>query len=165
MSLPCSALRARVLRMTRPARGYVQWLAACSLGLAGCGASQLAWSDAVPATRDQAQAYEERYLTLLDDFERHECAVHVALGRGETQVSYAVEPGWCYAFLAVGDVGVVDLDMALLDADGRQLASDSMFDATPFVQQCADRASTWQVILRVVRGSGDATLGVQRKPD
>lgn len=132
---------------------------------AGCGGSQSRWDDLPASSRDASRAYEERYLTLLDDFERVDGPVHVALGRGETSVTYAVEAGWCYAFLGVGETGVIDLDMELFAEDGERLSGDTMFDATPFVQQCADVEDTWRISLRVVRGRGDASLGVQRKPD
>ena len=76
-----------------------------------------------------------------------------------------IEVGWCYAFFATATDGVRDLDMRLLHANGRVAGTDTMFDATPYVQHCADVAEEMRVQLEVARGRGDVMLSIVRKED
>lgn len=139
--------------------------AACLLVvLTACGGPSPV-SDLEPAIGDMAEVHHEVRLRLLDDYERWQGPFRLGLGRRGASVVVPAEVGWCYAYFAVGDDGVRDLDMHVTDPDGRSLGSDTMFDDTPFVQHCADRSERVTVRIAVSRGSGDASFSVLRKPD
>lgn len=112
------------------------------------------------AEGERADDHVEAERRLLDDYMPWLGPFSV---RGEVRVETAV--GWCYAFFATASDGVRDLDMRVLHADGRVAGTDTMFDATPYVQHCADVDEEMRVILEIARGRGEAMLSVVRKQD
>jgi hypothetical protein len=62
----------------------------------------------------------------------------------------ALEPGHCYALTAVGEVGVRDLDVMLLDRRERTVEADIAITAHPVVRICPDRGGdhTMRVVMR-----------------
>lgn len=136
------------------------------VGLVGAGCGGVQTTGELDASTSALSAeHEAARLRLLDDYELAEGPFDLPLRRGGRSVVVRVEPGWCYAFFATADSGVRDLDMEVFDEAGRTLGADTMFDATPFVQHCADRGEAVTVDVRVARGSGDAVFSVGRKPD
>lgn len=133
--------------------------------LAGGCASTSSFERLQAAPEAQRAQHMEARERLLDDYERWLEPAAVPVRRGAARVQVPVSPGWCYAFFAVGGDGVRDLDMRVVDSDGRELGADTMFDVTPFVQHCADRAESVTVGLTVARGAGRASVSVERKPD
>jgi hypothetical protein len=87
------------------------------------------------------------------------------LFRGVNGAIVPAEPGWCYAYFGTASSGVRDLDMTVLHRNGRVAGTDSMLDATPYVQHCADVAEEMTVILELTRGRGSVAFSVLRKPD
>ena len=138
-------------------------LAACCLG--ACGGGPQVVDDLDPALGELAAEHDDVRMRLLDDYEPWLGPYRLPLRRGATVVTVPAEVGWCYAYFAVGDDGVRDLDMEVDDEAGRSLGTDTMFDATPFVQHCADRSEDVTIRVAVARGSGDASFAVLRKPD
>ena len=115
--------------------------------------------DASGELADEHRAGEAR---LLDDYEPW--MGPFLLKRGKS-ARVPAEPGWCYAYFATATSGVRDLDMQVLHENGRVAGTDSMFDATPYVQHCADDPETMTIVLDIARGRGSIALSVLRKPD
>lgn len=88
-----------------------------------------------------------------------------SLGQGETQdFEIRLEGGKCYAILAVGDNGVRDLDLILLDRNGRQIDRDVETDPRPVVRVCADRTGDYRMQVRMFSGSGNFVYQPYRWP-
>ncbi len=64
-------------------------------------------------------------------------------------------PAGCSLVVALGSSGVEDLDVALLDADGKPVARDTTRDAEPSLRVCLDRPAKRQLSLRMAHGAGD----------
>lgn len=139
----------------------------CVLGLAtvGCGGALRSVDSLSDATGELREEHDEARLRLLDDYQPFLGPFQLRLRRGRAEVVVPAEAGWCYAYFATASRGVRDLDMEVLHANGRVAGTDSMFDATPYVQHCADDPETMSVTLNVARGGGTATFSVLRKPD
>ena len=71
--------------------------------------------------------------------------------------------GRCYVLLAVGDAGVRDVDLMLLDGD-TIVAQDLAVDATPALARCADRDETLEARVVVVRGAGFVAAQLLSQP-
>jgi hypothetical protein len=69
--------------------------------------------------------------------------------------SIQLEGGKCYAILAVGDNTVRDLDLVLLDPDGRALDRDVEAHARPIVRVCPERSGKFTMRVEMTRGGGD----------
>lgn len=83
------------------------------------------------------------------------------------QAFLAVLPfGRCYRFLAGSGAGVIDLDLALFDANGVEISRDVTEDATPELgisaSICPGEASQYRIEARKRRGHGDFAIGVFR---
>lgn len=156
MSLLCSA------------RG-VAWLLCgvlvCGSMAAGC-ASRGALVEQPRSVAPLSETFESGRLRLLDDYTSWLGPYEVRLGRKQrATLAVAVERGWCYAIFAVADLRLLDLDMVVVRATGQPAGRDDMFDATPYVQYCADDDVPLDVTLIAARGRGQVALGVLRKPD
>ncbi len=91
---------------------------------------------------------------------------------GETQgaddpadrFAFRARGGRCYRVFAVGDDGVDDLDVAVLDPDGRLAAADVSRDRFPVVPPrgplCAPRDTVYTLEVAVVKGRGAYALQV-----
>lgn len=73
------------------------------------------------------------------------------------------EAGRCYVLLAVGDAGVRDVDLMLLDGDAI-VAQDLALDATPAVARCAEADETLLARVVVVRGAGFVAAQLLSQP-
>jgi hypothetical protein len=76
---------------------------------------------------------------------------------------FHARPG-CYRAIAVGGPGVVDLDVAVYDPEGRLAAGDVSRDRWPVVPPrgplCLPRGGDYTVAVAVVRGRGDFLLQI-----
>ena len=75
-----------------------------------------------------------------------------------------LEGGKCYAILGVGDNGVRDLDLVLVDDRGREIDRDVEQDARPVVRVCAERSGTYSMKVRMFSGSGNFVYAPYRWP-
>lgn len=80
------------------------------------------------------------------------------------RLTFRARGGRCYRFFAVGTPDVADLDLAVLDPDGRLAAADGSGDRFPVVPPrgplCVERDGVYTVEAAVVRGSGTFVLQV-----
>ncbi|MBX3246448.1 MAG: hypothetical protein KF901_04625 [Myxococcales bacterium] len=89
----------------------------------------------------------------------------VSLGEGETrEFDVEVEADKCYAMVAVGDGAVRDLDLFLLDSNGRMLDRDEGDDTRAIVRVCSERAGTYKMRVKMTSGSGAFVYHAYRWP-
>jgi hypothetical protein len=94
----------------------------------------------------------------------------VRIGDAQTQddpaerFTFRARAGRCYRFFSVGEQGVADLDLAVLDPAGRLAAADVSGDRFPVVPPrgplCMEREGIYTVEVAVVQGSGRFVLQV-----
>lgn len=75
-----------------------------------------------------------------------------------------LEGGKCYAILAVGDSGVRNLDLMLLDATGREVDRDVAADARPIVRVCPPANGHYRMQVRMASGTGAYIYAAYRWP-
>lgn len=75
-----------------------------------------------------------------------------------------LEGGRCYAILAVGDGGVRDLDLLLLDPGGREVDRDLAQDARPTVRVCPENSGNYYMQVRMTDGAGSYVYAPYRWP-
>ncbi len=83
---------------------------------------------------------------------------------GEQLYEVDLEGGKCYAILAVGDSGVRDMDLTLLDATGREVDRDEAGDARPTVRVCPRTTGHYRMRVRMRSGSGSYVYAPYRWP-
>ncbi len=90
---------------------------------------------------------------------------HAHLDEGGTQ-EYAVdlEGNKCYAILAVGDSGVRNLDLTLLDSAGHEVDRDDAGDSRPTVRVCPSADGHYRMRVRMMSGAGDYVYAPYRWP-
>ena len=87
------------------------------------------------------------------------------LAQGETHdYPIQLEGGKCYAILAVGDNGVRDLDLTLLDARDQTIDRDVETDARPVVRVCAPSTGQYKMQVRMFSGQGSFVYAQYRWP-
>jgi hypothetical protein len=78
--------------------------------------------------------------------------------------TFRARGGRCYRFFSVGEAGVEDLDLAVLDPEGRLAAADVSGDRFPVVPPrgplCVEREGVYTVEVAVVRGGGRFVMQV-----
>ncbi len=90
---------------------------------------------------------------------------HAQLTEGGTQ-EYEVdlEGNKCYAILAVGDSGVRNLDLTLLDTAGHEVDRDDAGDARPTVRVCPSADGHYRMRVRMMSGTGNYVYAPYRWP-
>jgi hypothetical protein len=90
---------------------------------------------------------------------------HATLDEGGTQ-EYEVdlEGNKCYAILAVGDSGVRNVDLTLLDAAGREVDRDDAGDSRPTVRVCPSADGHYRMRVRMMSGAGNYVYAPYRWP-
>jgi len=83
---------------------------------------------------------------------------------GTTAYEVDLEGENCYALLAVGDSGVRNLDLTLLDSSGREVDRDVAADARPIVRVCPSAAGHYRMQVRMASGSGAYVYAAYRWP-
>lgn len=116
-----------------------------ALALLACASSRAALEPRYVAVHNTLAA-----LGLVEVGPLHEGAL--AEG-GEARLAVDLSAG-CTLVVALGGPGVEDLDLALLDADGKVVQRDATRDAQPTLRVCIDRPQRRQVAVRASRGAG-----------
>lgn len=136
-------------------------LGACFASSAGLrsGAPDLAEEPALPTASDSA---ERTRLDLADRGYRLEGPPRVSrlAPRAEERRSVPLVAGRCYAIMASGGRGVLDLDLTLRDEAGREVASDDGRARDAAVGLCPERSTTYQALVQMHDGSGEYALQV-----
>jgi hypothetical protein len=87
-----------------------------------------------------------------------------AAGDPPERLTFRARGGRCYRAFAVGAPGVLDLDVALYDPEGRLAAGDVSRDRWPIVPPrgpfCAEGEGVYTVAVAVTRGSGEYALQI-----
>jgi hypothetical protein len=83
---------------------------------------------------------------------------------GEQTYPIQLEGGKCYAILGVGDNGVRDLDLVLVDGSGRPIDRDVEADARPVVRVCAATTGEYRMQVRMAAGQGNFVYSPYRWP-
>lgn len=83
---------------------------------------------------------------------------------GTRNFQIELEGGRCYAILAVGDGGVRDLDLHLLDPSGREVDRDIAQDPRPTVRVCPQRSGSYQMQVEMTAGAGSYVYAPYRWP-
>ena len=117
-----------------------------------------------------AGGLEENFALLDADmsargYERYGEPAEAELTQGQSQdFGISLEGGKCYAIFAVGDNGVRDLDLAVLDAGGQELDRDVEADAHPIVRVCPTRSGESRIQVRMASGGGSFRYAAYRWP-
>jgi hypothetical protein len=152
-------------------------LACWTVAFAGCGESAAERTAAANARRSAelardpeladalGQALFERVTERAPGWIKHEHVQRGTLAERGRQAFLSVLPfGHCYRFIAVSGAGVIDLDLALFDANGVETARDVTEDSSPELgvtaSICPGEPSQYRVEARMRRGHGDFALGV-----
>jgi hypothetical protein len=90
---------------------------------------------------------------------------HATLAEGGTQ-EYEVdlEGDKCYAILAVGDSGVRNMDLTLLDSAGHEVDRDDAGDSRPTVRVCPTATGHYRMRVRMMSGTGSYVYAPYRWP-
>lgn len=154
-------------------------LACWTIAFAGCGENAAARTAAANAQRSAELARDPELADALGQalfartnerasgWLKHEHVQRGTLADRGKQAFLSVLPfGHCYRFLAVSGAGVSDLDLALFDANGVEIARDVTEDGSPELgvtaSICPAEPSQYRVEVRMRRGHGDFALGVFR---
>lgn len=87
------------------------------------------------------------------------------LGEGQTRdFPIELEGGKCYAILAVGDNGVRDMNLVMLDPSGKALDRDIEQNARPVVRVCPQKSGQFTMRMQMVQGSGKFVYAPYRWP-
>lgn len=84
---------------------------------------------------------------------------------GHIDFAFTPESGRCYAVLGVGDAGVVDLDQAILDADGNSLDGDFTLDPNAATLVCAVSDQPLTIRTWIVSGRGSVAVQLLAEPE
>lgn len=79
-------------------------------------------------------------------------------------INIPLEGGKCYAILAVGDNGVRDLDLVLLDSRNNEVDRDVEQNPRPVVRVCPSNSGTYSMHLRMFDGQGHFVYAAYRWP-
>lgn len=62
--------------------------------------------------------------------------------------------GRCYTFVASSSTGIVDLDLLVFDAEGAEVARDTMSGGRTAARLCPPQTGAYHVAVRAARGNG-----------
>ncbi len=82
----------------------------------------------------------------------------------ETDYPMSLEGGKCYAILGVGDNGVRDLDLRLLDARGTEVDRDIEQNSRPIVRVCPQSSGAYTMRVKMYAGAGNFVYQQYRWP-
>ena len=87
------------------------------------------------------------------------------LSQGQDRaIDIPLEGGKCYAILAVGDNGVRDLDLVLLDSRNNEVDRDVEQNPRPVVRVCPTNTGSYTMHLRMFDGQGHFVYAAYRWP-
>lgn len=125
----------------------------------------------VMASTSTAHAGLDENFALLDadmrarGYESYGAQTRGELAQGGTRnFEIQLEGGRCYAILAVGDADVRDLDLVLLDANGREVDRDIAQDPRPTVRVCPETSGQFNMQVRMTDGQGSYVYAAYRWP-
>lgn len=72
----------------------------------------------------------------------------------EARIDAALTPGQCYAVVGLGDGGVANLDVVIVDEAGTEVAHDTTQDGSAAVQFCPQYPARYRIAVRMQRGAG-----------
>ena len=140
--------------MNRPVSSSTRLLAAIALASAAA-----ALSSACAAGRSEGEM-EPRYVAVHNALAAMGLAQVGPIQRGslaegrESRVPLEL-PAGCTTVVALGGVGVHDLDASLVDASGAPVARDTTRDAQAVLRACVDHAGAYALVVRMAEGAGD----------
>lgn len=129
--------------------------------------------DALPVISDTSTAgaaVDENFALLDADMRARGYEAYGGSSRGElsdagtTAYDIDLQAGNCYAVLAVGDSGVRNLDLTLLDANAREVDRDDAPDARPIVRVCPSANGHFRMQVRMTSGTGSYFYAAYRWP-
>lgn len=142
-----------------------------TVGYVQRGAQQTPQTEPVIASTSTAGANLQENFALLDADMRargYESYGQQTTGQLETGATrnfeIQLEGGRCYAILGVGDGGVRDLDLVLLDQGGTEVDRDIAQDARPTVRVCPERSGNFYMQVRMTGGAGNYVYAPYRWP-
>jgi hypothetical protein len=128
-------------------------------------------AEPVMAQTSTAHAGLRENFALLDadmrarGYESYGTEVEGSLAAGANRnFEIQLEGGRCYAILAVGDAGVRDLDLLLLDGSGDEVDRDIANDPRPTVRVCPQRSGNFYMQVRMTEGAGSYFYAPYRWP-
>lgn len=130
-------------------------------------------ADALPVISDTSTAgaaVDENFALLDADMRARGYEAFGGSSRGElseagtTAYDIDLQAGNCYAVLAVGDSGVRNLDLTLLDANAREVDRDDGPDARPIVRVCPSANGHFRMQVRMSSGTGAYFYAAYRWP-
>ncbi|MFT4703391.1 MAG: hypothetical protein ACI81R_001082 [Bradymonadia bacterium] len=150
-----------------------RWFALClplgvvlGLSLGACGSRVTPYEQLSASGGVLAATFDAAHERLVDDYPSYLGPSELRLRRGgRRHVEVPVEVGWCYAFFAVAEDTLLDLDLWATRPNGREASRDEMLDATPLLLYCSDWSEPLTVTIDAARGRGRVAFGVLRKPD
>jgi len=168
----CAAQGGRHIARLQMARGTGSYYYALYAGPAGRQVDLSAvFGGAVIATQSTAGAGLLENARLLDadmrarGYESYGEPSTGELGASDTRdFPISLEGGKCYAVLAVGDSGVRDLDLLLLDPQGREIDRDVEQDARPIVRVCPQTSGDYAIRVSMANGQGSFVYAPYRWP-
>lgn len=135
------------------------------------GGGQAPSTQPVMASTSTAGAGLQENFALLDadmrarGYESYGDQTTGQLAQGGTRnFEIQLEGGRCYAILAVGDAGVRDLDLHLLDPSGNEVDRDIAQDPRPTVRVCPERSGRFQMQVEMTAGAGGYVYAPYRWP-
>jgi hypothetical protein len=134
------------------------------------GAAPAANTQVVAATSTAGAGLEDNFRLLDGDmhargYENFGDAQRSQLSESaETDYPMSLEGGKCYAILAVGDNGVRDLDLRLLNARGDVVDRDVEQNARPIVRVCPTASGSYTMRVKMFAGAGNFVYQQYRWP-
>lgn len=86
--------------------------------------------------------------------------LHLRAGQ-EAEINIDFDSEWCYLPLAVSAPGT-DLDMILVDPQGREVERDDAVDNYPVLRHCPTKSGRYRLKLLMYGGEGDAVYRIYR---
>ncbi len=74
---------------------------------------------------------------------------------GSSRVRMQLDAGTCYTFVGIGGEGIVDLDLVVTDAQGREVAHDGAAEPGVAVRVCPESSGGYTVRLTAASGGGE----------
>jgi hypothetical protein len=142
----------------------VAYARAAQTGGAQVSRTSLSMSQSAASGSDIDDTWNAQQSTLQSvGYQSEGSPINRSLTEGQSaDESVTLAPGQCYAITAVGESRVRDLDLELLDGNGRPIDRDYAEDPRATVRLCATGAGAFRATVRMASGGGAYRLGVFR---
>lgn len=132
--------------MPKPTTAKIAVHLACVAAFVGCGGGSVRLAPSYVAVHNTMAA-----MGLAQSGEISEGT----LSQGEVaRFATPLRAGDCYTIVAFGGDGVANVDVAVLDETGTEIATDRTQDSQAAAQVCPDADGEYQVAVRMERGAG-----------